>query len=555
MRNLRSWLVMREKKDVVETEKDDDSRVQLENQGVLKNYSVILASTIIVLAGIHATRSILGPILLATFFTVLLISPIKWLCSKGLAAWLSLTSVIIAVIAVAIMVTTLVATQLAQFAGNIPDYRDRFNDILSSYDLGFSVDEFLPGFLKSKDKTREEKLEEKVDENDESSKQVRNVRSADLAGKEIIPGLISHTEPVGASTTPKIAESITLRDSNDDETVSPGEEGKEEKIFFETPVRDDSIIPENPKDSWIDDRNRDSEGLRLQNPPNVRELLTEQDNENVDVGDREADFDAEKETRQNADDDKTQSEESDSEEERKAAVVSAADAVDASSEELFRFLRGLAAELSYLGSDAFIITLMLIFMLCETARIPKKLVAVWGEKKFTNSHIEKVLEDIRRYMVIKTWMSVLVGIFVTILLIVSNVQYPLLWGFVAFLLNYIPNIGSVVAAIPPIILATIEHGLVVGGIDAIFFVLINCGVGYGLEPRLLGNGLNLSPLVVLLALVFFGWLLGPVGMFLSPPLAVIMKIIFQAFPETYWLAALMADKPPKRVFEEAQVEV
>ncbi len=120
----------------------------------------------------------------------------------------------------------------------------------------------------------------------------------------------------------------------------------------------------------------------------------------------------------------------------------------------------------------------------------------------------------------------------------------MLWGFVAFLLNYIPNIGSVVAAIPPIVLATVEHGVAIGCVDAAAFVVINCVVGYVLEPKLLGQGLDLSPLIVLIALIFFGWLLGPVGMFLSPPLAVVMKIIFVSFPETRWIAALMANRTP-----------
>ncbi len=544
---------MREKKNVDKTEQDEASKIQLEKQGVLKNYSVILASIIVVLAGIHATRSILGPIFLATFFTVLLILPIKWLRSKGIAGWLSLTSVILAVIAVGVLVATLVATQLAQFAGNIPEYRDSFNKMLSSYNIGVNVDEFLPGFLKSNNKDKDESTEEKIDESAKTEQISSNRSNASVKKARESVRLVSNLEPISASTSPKIAELTSDYDSNDYETL--GNASEENKPFFETNSEGDSIIPKNPKNNW--EKLRDSDGLLLQNPPNVRDILTEKGEEKVEIDDK-ADARLGNESQQNAveqEGNEAQIDELEPSEEERNAAVSAADAVDASSEELFRFLRGLAAELSYLGSDVFLITLMLVFMLCETANIPKKLVAVWGEKKFTNSHIEKVLEDIRRYMVIKTWMSLLVGASVTILLIVSKVQYPLLWGFVAFLLNYIPNIGSVVAAIPPIVLATIEHGLIVGGIDAIFFMIINCGVGYGLEPRLLGDGLNLSPLVVLLALIFFGWLLGPVGMFLSPPLAVIMKIIFQSFPETYWLAALMADKPPTRAVEDAQANV
>ena len=219
--------------------------------------------------------------------------------------------------------------------------------------------------------------------------------------------------------------------------------------------------------------------------------------------------------------------------------------VQAASNELFGYLSKLTSELSSLASNSFITTLLVVFMLCEMTSMPKKMAVALGKTSFVNGHIQKVVADIRNYMVIKTWMSLGVGVCVTFLLMLTDVQYPLLWGFVAFLLNYIPNIGSVVAAIPPIVLATVDHGCVIGGIVAIFLVIINCTIGYVVEPRLLGNGLDLSPLFILIALILFGWLLGPVGMFLSPPLAVISKIIFQSFPETRWIAVLMANRPPR----------
>ena len=215
-----------------------------------------------------------------------------------------------------------------------------------------------------------------------------------------------------------------------------------------------------------------------------------------------------------------------------------------SSQQLFRFLGGLAGELSYFASTALIVTLLLVFMLVEGSKLPKKLAAAFGLREFKDRRVLRALSDVRHYMAIKTEMSLLVGVLVTALMFLTKVQYPLLWGFVAFLLNYIPNIGSVVAAIPPIVLATVEHGVAIGCVDAAAFVVINCVVGYVLEPKLLGQGLDLSPLIVLIALIFFGWLLGPVGMFLSPPLAVVMKIIFVSFPETRWIAALMANRTP-----------
>ncbi|MDD3589854.1 MAG: AI-2E family transporter [Thermoguttaceae bacterium] len=229
-------------------------------------------------------------------------------------------------------------------------------------------------------------------------------------------------------------------------------------------------------------------------------------------------------------------------------------AVDASSRELFRLLGSLARELSSLFSSAFLITLLVIFMLYETEKIPRKLLAAIGPVQFANAHIKDVVADVRKYMVVKTFVSVVNGVLVTILCLSLGVQYSVLWGFISFLFNYIPNIGSVVAAIPPILLALIDRGLFGGVVTAVFFILINGALGYWLEPRLFGDGLDLSPLIVLVALIFFGWLLGPVGMFLSPPLAVVSKIILQSFPETRWIAALMANKAEKPLGDETPAE-
>ena len=101
----------------------------------------------------------------------------------------------------------------------------------------------------------------------------------------------------------------------------------------------------------------------------------------------------------------------------------------------------------------------------------------------------------------------------TLFLGLMDVQYWALWGVIAFFFNFIPNIGSVVAAIPPIIIATADKGLVPGIIVAILFIVVNCGIGYGLEPFLLGDGLDDSPLVVLISQFMWGSLLGPTGCF------------------------------------------
>lgn len=530
--------------DYSENDKKNDERCDgCEKQGVLKDYAVVLAAAIVILGGLHASRSILGPIFLAAFFSAMLVSPLRWLRSKGFSQAFSLCAVIIFVLAVGLGTMTVVGAQLAQFAKDIPTYRDLFNEELKSYNL--NVGDFVP-FLKE-DETSDEATEatdENADElalerrvRDEVDRAVKNARMREAAEKARVPV----AEPDISDETTKF-----LKETANPANVARRAETRITPVAYWTQEDDATeqtgLTPTMEENSGVLTAVDDPEGLTPQAPkPGLIETTLE------------AAFDAENVESEEIVETDVASEAleplaaafEDEEEREPLASAPQVSVVDAGSNELFRFLAGLASELSYFASNGFIITLLIIFMLCETTSTPKKLAAALGKQGFVNEHIQKVVADVRNYMVIKTWMSFGVGTCVTLLLVASDVQYPLLWGFVAFLLNYIPNIGSVVAAIPPIVLATVEHGLVVGAVDAVFFVIINCTIGYAIEPRLLGNGLDLSPLIVLIALILFGWLLGPIGMFLSPPLAVIMKIIFQSFPETRWIAVLMANRPPK----------
>ncbi len=520
-----------------------------EQQGLLK-YAVILASMVVILAGIHFARGVLGPFFLATFFAVLLTSPINWLKSKGLPSWCALTVAVVGVAIVGLGTMTVVGAQLAQFAVNIPTYRDRFNATLESYDL--DIGEFIPLLKSDKAKEEGEEVEEETPEEEAYLEELRlraEYAKDPVAGKDaaVEKETVETNKPEPVKQTAYLSDPVT--------PVAPV--ALQNELPHELAADAEPVVA-TPTNEAIDS-DLLSGGLTPMNPPEYfshPDAMTQHiDTTIANALAGESEPNAEKENGEAAsaasDADNDYEEYLRALRERKDKVK--VSAVNASSQELFRFLRGLVGELSYLGSNAFLVTLLVIFMLCETAKIPQKLVAALGKRRFTNTHIEGVIADIRNYMVIKTLMSVLVGMLVAVLCVVSNVQYPVLWGLVAFLLNYIPNIGSVAAAIPPIVLATVDHGLMVGCVDAICLAAINCFVGYGLEPRLLGDGLDLSPLIVLISLIFFGWLLGPVGMFLSPPLAVVMKIIFQSFPETKWIAALMALRPPKVAVDDEEV--
>jgi AI-2 transport protein TqsA len=149
-------------------------------------------------------------------------------------------------------------------------------------------------------------------------------------------------------------------------------------------------------------------------------------------------------------------------------------------------------------------------------------------------------------MAIKTWMSLATGIAVFIWLVIIGVNYAVLWGLLAFFLNYVPNIGSIIAAIPAVLLALIQLGLVKSIIVAGGFTVINLLIGNVIEPRFMGRGLGLSTLVVFLSLLFWGWVLGPVGMLLSVPLTMTAKIALDSRDETRWLAILLGPEIPAK---------
>jgi predicted PurR-regulated permease PerM len=209
---------------------------------------------------------------------------------------------------------------------------------------------------------------------------------------------------------------------------------------------------------------------------------------------------------------------------------------------LIRNLAAIAATLPDLLTTTFIVVLVAIFILLEGSALPDKVSRLPGFSSAGWDHLTRIVADLRRYMFLKTVMSLLTGLLVTLWLLPLGVDFPILLGVLAFALNYIPAIGSIVAALPGILLAFIEFGLGTSMITALGYVAINVGVSNGLEPRYLGNGLGLSPLVVIVSVLFWGWVLGPMGMLLSVPLTMSLKIALESDQGTRWIAVLLGGR-------------
>lgn len=200
----------------------------------------------------------------------------------------------------------------------------------------------------------------------------------------------------------------------------------------------------------------------------------------------------------------------------------------------------LLSGLSGVLGNFLLILLTVIFMLLEADSIPQKVHIALDDPKMRMLQVDKVLASVKNYLVIKTVVSLGTGFCAGMLLWLLGVDHYFLWAVLAFLLNYVPNIGSAIAAVPAVLLALIQLGSATAGIVAIGYIAINMVMGNVIEPRYMGRGLGLSTLVVFLSLIFWGWLLGTVGMLLSVPLTMIVKIALESNPDTRWIALLLS---------------
>jgi len=203
-------------------------------------------------------------------------------------------------------------------------------------------------------------------------------------------------------------------------------------------------------------------------------------------------------------------------------------------------------------ANLFLIILTIVFMLFEAQAMPKKFHLALDDPDMRLQQIEKFLHSVNQYMVIKTLVSIATAVVIGIGLTLIGVDYAVLWAVVALLFNYIPNIGSMIAAIPAVLLAFIQMGPGAAGITTLLYVGTNMVMGNMVEPRFMGRGLGLSTLVVFLSLIFWGWLLGSVGMLLSVPLTMIVKIGLESSQSGGWLAILLSDDIDESLTEPQQ---
>jgi predicted PurR-regulated permease PerM len=208
------------------------------------------------------------------------------------------------------------------------------------------------------------------------------------------------------------------------------------------------------------------------------------------------------------------------------------------SKQIMQLSSGIVQGIGSMFTNGFVILLSVIFMLLESGHFTDK-IAFASSEEGIKKDIQEIVGKIKRYMVLKALISLFTGFVIYIALLLIGTDYAFLWAVLAFMLNFIPNIGSIIAAIPVVFLTLIQLGSLSAVIVSVLYISVDVVIGSVIEPKVMGKGLGLSTLVVFLSLIFWGWLLGIVGMLLSIPLTMMAKIIFDSNKDTKFIAVLL----------------
>lgn len=211
----------------------------------------------------------------------------------------------------------------------------------------------------------------------------------------------------------------------------------------------------------------------------------------------------------------------------------------------------IAQQFTKTAGNLFLLVLLMAFMMLEAVRYPQKLQEALSSSPQAIARFSEFGASIRSYVGLNAIFGLAAAVLDTTLLLSLGVDFAILWGVLSFLLSFLPNIGFVIALTPPTLLALVQFGF--GRAIAVLagYVVINFLVDNVIKPRFVGSRLDLSPLVVVLSLVFWGWLLGPMGALVAVPLSIGTRFLFESFEESKWIAHLMSDAGPKPIVVDA----
>jgi AI-2 transport protein TqsA len=226
-----------------------------------------------------------------------------------------------------------------------------------------------------------------------------------------------------------------------------------------------------------------------------------------------------------------------------------ADAAWINGDKLGTLFQDMVGNLTSVASHVAVVIFVVFFALCEISGMGDKLRALANDADAQFERVDRIVRQVQTYLLVKFWTSLIAGVGAFIVLKLVGVQLALLLALSLFLLHFIPNVGAAIATVPAVVFALADGGPAAAATVGILYLLINTLVGNLLEPRMLGTRLGMSPFVVLLGMLFWGFMWGPLGALLSVPILVATKIVLENLPELAWLADL-AGSTPRRIRRE-----
>jgi predicted PurR-regulated permease PerM len=456
-------------------------------------YLYMIAASVIIVAGLRMAQEILQPFLLAIFISVISVPMYAWLVERKVASWLSLMIVISTVVGLMSVVLMIVVTSLADFTANQDHYAEQLR--VRTLTLRQRLEKFLP------------------DPETEDQDQAAIAGTPDANVTDQSPESVIVNSSASGGTNGVAAERPVAVDSKTDTGVQAA-----------AVVEDNSSVDGEPESSDVGDSDTDAASLS-ETPGNDQAEPVEA----VTTHDLSSGFFTQTppvpRTRKSW----------------RELVMGQFDPAM-----VIRLVVSTAGSIGQLLSNGILILLTVVFILLEASSLPGKVARAFGsdlahQSTEARARFQVVIDSVRTYIALKTAISILTGLLIAVWLWFLGVPYAGLWGLFAFLLNYIPNIGSIIAAIPALLIAWLDLGWLPALACGAGFLAVNLVIGNFIEPRVMGRGLGLSPLIVFCSMVFWGWVLGPVGMLASVPLTMAVRVALEGFDDTRWLGILLGN--------------
>ena len=491
------------------------------------SYLYMAAAFVVVVAGMRAAEAILNPLLLAIFLAVISAPGYFGLLRRGFSNWLALLIVIGTLSVIVIGIVLVVMESIAGCTSKQQHYQNRLAQ--QSDRLQTKADELWEqwGFRKDADEASDEQDENPDSESTAAPADDAGTPTKDAATQDASP---QQNEPENSATEPADKEAtaddaLVTAATEPNRSDPPGDASTAEDSAESEPAETQALaaaaVPAEGNDAASE------EGETSPTPTATQVALATPDTETTPEPETAGSHIGFREPAEPLPDSEQSWRDYMSDQFNPGTAISLA--------------AGLVGSIGQLLSNAFLILLTVIFILLEAGTFGRKMTDAFAHTHEASDRAHAIISSIHRYIVIKTWVSLATGILIAVWLKLVGVPYANLWGLLAFFFNFIPNVGSFIAAVPAVLIAWLDLTLGYAVASALGFVLVNVVIGNFIEPRLMGRQLGLSPLVVFCSMIFWGWVLGPIGMLLSVPLTMTARIALEGFEDTRWIATLMGN--------------